>query len=150
LKTATANIPNPELRKEINTILRNREQLWSQNVFGTLALQTAYEQGEPWLKQLQKYLEANYLFLAAYIDERIPDLRLQRAEGLYLAWIDCRKLGLDAEQLMHLFVNQARVYPEQGITYGVEGEGFIRLNIACPRVVLEEALKRIEGAVSRV
>jgi cystathionine beta-lyase len=150
LKIATTIIPNPVLREEFRTVLRNLEQLFSENTLGTLALQTAYEQGEPWLGQLKKYLEANYLFLESYIDEHIPNLRLQKAEGLYLVWIDCRNLGLDEEELRHLFVNQARVYPVLGITYGEEGEGFIRLNIACPRVVLEEALKRIGSAFSRV
>ena len=147
LKTATTIIPNPVLREGFGTILRNLEQLFSTNVFGTLALQTAYEQGAPWLGQLRKYLEANYLFLDSYITEHIPDLRLQQAEGLYLVWIDCRNLGLDEEELKRLFVDQAKVLPVQGSTYGVEGEGFIRLNIACPRVVLEEALRRIASVV---
>ena len=149
LKIATTIIPNPVLREEFNTMLRNLEQLFSENTFGTLALQTAYEQGEPWLGQLNQYLESNYLFLESYIDENIPNLRLQKAEGLYLVWIDCRGLGLDEAELKHLFVNEAKVYPVQGVTYGDEGEGFIRLNIACPRVVLEDALQRIGSVLSR-
>jgi len=147
LKTATAIIPNPVLRDKFNIALRNLEQLFSENIFGTLALQTAYEQGESWLKQLRKYLEANYLFLDTYIKENIPGLRLQEAEGLYLVWIDCRDLGLTDDGLKRLIVDQANVLPVQGSTYGVEGEGFIRLNIACPRVVLEEALERIASVV---
>lgn len=150
LKTATTIIPNPLLREKCNTILRNLEQLFSENIFGTLALQTAYEQGEPWLVQMKQYLEANYRFLETYIEEHMPNMRLQKAEGLYLVWIDCRGLGLDEEALRHLIVDQANVYPVQGSTYGAEGEGFIRLNIACPRVVLEEALRRIGSVVPRV
>jgi cystathionine beta-lyase len=147
LKTATAIIPNPALREGFITIQRNLEQLFSTNVFGTLALQTAYEQGGPWLGQLKAYLEANYLFLDSYIKEHIPGLRLQQADGLYLVWIDCRGLGLGEEALKRLFVDQAKVLPVQGSTYGVEGEGFVRLNIACPRVILEEALQRIGSVV---
>lgn len=150
LKTATAIIPNPELREDFKLKLRNMEQLFSDNIFGTLALQTAYEQGEQWLGQLKKYLEANYLFLKKYIDDHMPALRLQEAEGLYLVWIDCRGLGLDEEELRRLFFDQAEVYPVQGSTYGAEGEGFIRLNIACPRQILEEGLTRIGSAVSQV
>ncbi|MGI9202396.1 MAG: MalY/PatB family protein [Woeseiaceae bacterium] len=150
LKTATAIIPNPELREDFNIKLRNMEQLFSDNIFGTLALQTAYEQGEPWLGQLKEYLEGNYLFLKKYIDDHLPALRLQEAEGLYLVWIDCRGLGLDEEALRKLFFDEAKVYPVQGGTYGAEGEGFIRLNIACPRQILEEALTRVEDAVSRI
>ena len=150
LKTATAIIPNPELREGFNIQLRNMEQLFSDNIFGTLALQTAYEQGEPWLGQLKAYLEGNYLFLKKYIDDHLPAMRLQEAEGLYLVWVDCRGLGLDEEALRKLFFDEAKVYPVQGATYGAEGEGFVRLNIACPRQILEEALTRIENAVSRV
>ncbi len=150
LKTATAIIPDPVLRENFNIKLRNMEQLFSDNIFGTLALQTAYEQGDPWLGQLKEYLEANYLFLKKYIDDYLPALRLQEAEGLYLVWIDCRRLGLDEEGLRQLFFDEAKVYPVQGSTYGAEGEGFIRLNIACPREILEEALTRIGSAVSRI
>ena len=145
LKTATTIIPNPALREGFNTIQRNLEQLFSTNLFGTTALQTAYEKGRPWLGQLKTYLEDNYLFLQSYIEEHIPGLRLQPAEGLYLVWIDCRELRLSEEDLKHLFVDQARVLPVQGSTYGAEGEGFIRLNIACPRTMLEEALNRVKG-----
>jgi cystathionine beta-lyase len=147
LKTATAIIPNPELREGFVTIQRNLEQLFSTNVFGTLALQTAYEHGGPWLGQLKQYLEANYLFLDSYIKKHIAGLRLQQAEGLYLVWIDCRDLGLGEEALKRLFVDQAKVLPVQGSTYGVEGEGFVRLNIACPRVMLEDALQRLSGVL---
>ena len=148
LKTATAIIPNPVLREGFITIQRNLEQLFSTNVFGTLALQTAYEQGGPWLSQLKEYLEANYLFLDSYIKEHIPGLRLQQADGLYLVWIDCRDLGLGEDELKGLLVNQAKVLPVQGSTYGVEGAGFIRINIACPRSMLAEALKRIRSVVA--
>jgi len=149
LKTATAIIPNPELREGFIKIQRNLEQLFSTNVFGTLALQTAYEKGGPWLSRLREYLEGNYLFLDTYIKEHIPGVRLQPAEGLYLVWIDCRDLSLSEVDLKRLFVDQAKVLPVQGSTYGIEGEGFIRLNIACARGVLEEALSRIRRAVSR-
>ena len=150
LKTATTIIPNPELREKFIALLNNLDEIFSVNTFGTLALQTAYEQGEPWLNQLKEYVEGNYLFLKEYIAQHIPKIRLQEAEGLYLVWVDCRKLGLNEEELRSLFFNDAKVYPEQGGTYGDEGKGFVRLNIACPRKMLEEALERIGGAVSRV
>ena len=147
LKTATTIIPNPVLREGFSKVLRNLEQLFSTNAFGTLALQTAYEQGGPWLGQLKKYLQANYLFLDSYIKEHMPGFRLQQADGLYLVWIDCRQLRLSKNELKRLIVDQARVLPVQGSTYGFEGEGFIRLNIACPRVVLEESLRRIASVL---
>ncbi len=150
LKTATTVISNPKLRERFNEIPLRLNELFSTNVLGTLALQTAYEQGEPWLIDLKNYLESNYLYLRDYVSSSIPGMRLQEAEGLYLVWIDCRGLGLDDVALRSLFVDDAKVYPEQGSTYGAEGEGFVRLNIACPRSVLEEALDRIKNAVARI
>jgi len=150
LKTASTIISNPELREKFNKILLDLNELFSVNTLGTLALETAYEQGEPWLEQLKEYLEGNYLYLKDYINNSIPGLRLQEAEGLYLVWVDCSGLGLNDEELRSLFINEAKVYPEQGSTYGLEGEGFVRLNIACPRSMLKEALMRIENAVASI
>ena len=150
LKTASTIISNPELREKFNKILLDLNELFSVNTLGTLALETAYEQGEPWLEQLKEYLEGNYLYLMDYINSSIPGLRLQEAEGLYLVWVDCSGLGLNDEELRSLFINEARGYPEQGSTYGVEGQGFVRLNIACPRSMLKEALMRIKKAVDSI
>lgn len=150
LKTASTIISNPDLRAKFTDILNRLNELFSVNTLGTLGLQTAYEDGEPWLNELKAYIEANYLFLKDYIEQNIPQLRLQQAEGLYLVWIDCKGLGLEEDALRSLFINDAKVYPEQGSTYGVEGEGFVRLNIACPRQVIEEVLKRIEKAVVNI
>lgn len=148
MKTSSTIIPNPVLREKFSVILRNLNELFSVSTFGTLALQTAYEQGAPWLTQLMTYLEENYQFLREYVEQHIPSLRVQDTEALYLIWVDCRELGLDAEALKNFFLDDAKVYLEQGNTYGVEGEGFVRFNIACPRKTLEEALKRINRAVA--
>jgi cystathionine beta-lyase len=70
-----------------------------------------------------------------------------RPEGTYLVWLDCRRLGLDTWELKRLILNEARVYLDEGFLFGPEGEGFERINIACPRSILAEALDRIKKAI---
>jgi cystathionine beta-lyase len=148
LRTSLTIVPNPALRDRLLTGLRNLNELFGVNTLGTLALQTAYETGEPWLTSVSTYLEENYLFLQTYLERELPQLQLIPAGGLYLAWIDCRALGVDEPALKRLFLEEARVYPEWGSGFGPGGEGFIRLNLACSRPLLETALGRISRAVN--
>ena len=129
--------------------MRNLNELFGVNTVGTLALQTAFEQGEDWLGQLMAYIEANYGYLQTYLKRHLPQLYVTQPEALYLIWIDCRALELDSAALKQLFFDEARVYLESGSEFGAEGEGFVRMNIACPRSILETALERIRYAVER-
>ncbi len=147
LKTSLTIIPNPALRESFLMTMRNLNELFSMNIFGTLALQTAYEKGEAWLEQLMAYLEANLQYLQDFLGQYCPQLRVVQPEALYLIWLDCRTLGLDPTALQQLFYDRAGVYLEQGITYGQEGAGYMRINIACPRTTLEMALNRIRRAL---
>lgn len=150
LKTANTFIPNPALREQFLITLRNLNELFSVSTFGTLALQTAYEQGEEWLRQLMVYLESNYRYLQGYVAQHLPQLEVVQPEALYLIWIDCCALGLDSAALKSLFFDKAKVYLEAGSTYGAGGDGFVRLNIACPRLILATALDRIRRAVNNL
>jgi cystathionine beta-lyase len=143
MRTSLTIVPDVAIRQQLLTSLRNLNELFGVNTLGTLALQKAYETGEPWLTQLLAYLEDNYLFLRDYLEKELPMLRLVPAEGLFLAWIDCRALGRDEAGLKQLFFDEARVYLEWGSHFGPEGEGFVRINLACPRVILSTALERI-------
>jgi cystathionine beta-lyase len=147
LRTSLTFIPEPALRERFLITLRNLNELFCVNTLGTLALQTAYAQGEDWLHQLMAYLEANYRYLEAQMTEHLPRLKVVHPEALYLIWIDCRALGLNQKRLEALFVDQAKVYLESGTNYGSEGAGFMRMNIACPRSILETALKRIRRSI---
>ena len=147
LKTSLTIISNPTLRQSFLMTMRNLNELFSMNIFGTLALQTAYEQGEVWLEQLMVYLEANLQYMQDFVGQYCPQLRVVWPEALYLIWLDCHALGLDPAALQQLFYEGAGVYLEQGITYGQEGTGFVRINIACPRATLEMALNRIYHAL---
>ncbi|MBT7989314.1 MAG: pyridoxal phosphate-dependent aminotransferase [Anaerolineae bacterium] len=147
LKTSLAIIPNQILREELTTALRNLNELFGVNTLGILALQKAYEEGEEWLTQLTLYLEGNYHYLQNYLGQHLPQLKVVRPEALYLIWIDCSALGLDVVVLKELLIDEAKVYVEAGSFYGAEGEGFIRINIGCPRAILETALERIRFAI---
>ena len=139
-------IPNPRLRRDFQHTLRACG-ISEPNVFCLEAVKAAYEHGEPWLNDLLVYLEENHDFLRRFVEERIPRLRLVRAEGTYLAWLDCRGLGLEPEALQQHLLTHARLILNQGYTFGPGGEGFVRMNIGCPRAMLEDGLTRLERAV---
>ncbi len=147
--TSNTIIPNPRLREQFQMVQRNLNDDFGVNVFAALALQTAYEQGLPWLRELLIYLEANYCYLRDTLSRTIPGLRIHRAEAMYLIWIDCRALGLDEPQLLNALL-EAGVYLESGSEFGSTGQGFVRINIACPRTTLEQALERMRGALAHL
>ena len=95
LRTSITIVPDADPRRQVHVGPRNLNETFGVNTLGTLALQVAYETGETWMTDLLAYLEDNYLFLHNYLKEKLPALKLVPAEGLYLAWIDCRALGLD-------------------------------------------------------
>jgi cystathionine beta-lyase len=147
LKTSSIIIPNPKLRKLYNTTLTNLS-IGADNSFGLAALEAAYRHGDEWLTVLLEYLEANMDFAVNYFQERIPKIKALKSEGTYLMWLDCRELGHDKDELDRYMREKAKVWFDDGPMFGPGGEGFQRINIACPRSILEEALKRIEDAVS--
>ncbi len=118
------------------------------SLFGAVALEAAYRHGADWLDQLLDYLEGNVDLADRFIAERLPDLRFIRPEGTYLALIDCRRLGMPQAELDEFCLRQARVYFDSGAWFGEESSGFVRINLACPRATLAEALARIERAFS--
>jgi cystathionine beta-lyase len=147
IKTSTTFVPDKNLRERLTVALNNLNEHFSASLFGTLVVQIAYEQGGEWLDQAMGYIEGNFTFLNDYFSNHLPTLRVVRPDALYLIWIDCRALKLSPADFQNLFINDAKVYLEEGSKYGTEGEGFIRLNIACPRSVLVLALNRIRAAI---
>ena len=89
-------------------------------------------------------------FLEDYAAQHIPQIGVVRPEGTYLVWLDCRKLGLSKWELKDFMLREARVYLDEGFIFGPEGEGFERMNVACPRSVLADALERIRNAINQV
>ena len=96
------------------------------------------------------YVAENFRVVESYLAQHLPQLTAVRPEGTYLVWLDCRSLGLDKEALERLMLHEAKVFFSEGYHFGVEGEGFERINIACPRSILVEALKRIKAAVDQL
>jgi cystathionine beta-lyase len=119
-------------------------------VFGIVGFEAAYARGEDWLDELLPYLEANVDFLERFLEERLPGIRLVRPEGTYLALLDCRGLGLEPAALNDFFLKKARVYFSDGVMFGEEAAGFVRINFGCPRTLLADALERIERAVKEL
>ena len=147
LQTSSIIIPNKKYYKIYENILDGLA-LDENNVFGLVALEAAYRDGEEWLEQLLSYLNENLKFLMKYFKEKIPIIKVIKPEGTYLVWLDCRQLGFNGKDLNNFMIKKARVALDDGYWFGTEGEGFMRINIACPRSFLEEGLKRIERAVS--
>ncbi len=118
------------------------------NLFGFTALEAAYRFGDEWLTQLLDYLQDNLDFLLKYFAERIPKVKVIEPQGTYLIWLDCRELGMDDMTLRSFMRDEVRVGLDDGFLFGSGGSGFQRINIACPRPILEEALRRIEITVN--
>lgn len=117
------------------------------NVMGLVACEAAYEYGEVWYKGMHKYVGENIAYTQNYIEQNIPDLTMMDHEGTYLVWLDFRKLSLTADELEDLIIKKAKLWLDSGKIFGEGGQGFQRINMACPRTVLKEALDRIKDAI---
>lgn len=148
LQVSANVIPNPDLREKYARELVSRDSK-RPNIFALAAFEAAYKDGEPWLEELLTYVKGNLDYLAAYISDKIPQLGVVRPEGTYLAWIDCSALGLSSTALSGFFADQANIFVSPGSGYGVEGDNFIRINLACPRRTIEETLRRMERAIRK-
>ena len=123
--------------------------LWPGN-FGAVAQIAAYTKGEEWLEELLAYLKENAEYIAEFIARRMPQVKYHIPEATYLAWLDFRGLGMDDGELWHFMRHEAKVATDNGVMFGLNGEGsgFQRLNFACPRSQLTEALTRIADALN--
>lgn len=144
--TSYVIIADPAKRKKVSRVLGALE-ISKGNSFGVIAAEAAYRTGADWLDGLLSYLEANADFMVDYIAQNIPAIRVSKPEGTYLAWLDCRGLAEKSPDLKEFFVRRAKVGLNDGRTFGVQGEGFVRLNFGCPRSILTEGLKRIAQAL---
>ena len=149
LQTANLIIRNQTLREELRAEMA-ATGLFTVNPFGIVATEAAYNEGEPWLAAVISHIDANLDLLEAYVSEHIPPLKVIRPEGTYLAWVDCRALGLAGDALHSLMMDKAKIYLDRGDVFGPEGEGFMRFNVACSRSILEQALSRVRREVDQL
>ena len=147
LYTACIVIPDAAKRERYEAAVRDLS-IGGANPFGAAALEAAYRHGDEWLEQLLVYLDGNARLVESHIRERIPEIRVRRPEGTYLAWLDCRGLGLTPERLDDWMRREARVGMDEGYKFGAGGEGFLRFNFGCPRPLVREALARLERAAA--
>ncbi|MCD8007651.1 MAG: pyridoxal phosphate-dependent aminotransferase, partial [Clostridiales bacterium] len=127
--------------------LRRDMGFHSLNALGYQACRLAYDKCEGWLDALLVHLDGNRQLVEDFLAEKLPCVKPFRLEGTYLMWLDCRALGLDKKELERFMQQEARLFCDEGYLFGRSGEGFERLNLACPRWVLEQALERLEQAV---
>ena len=142
LQVSTIVIPDPRLRENFAAAMK-ATGLGLSNPFGLAAAEAAYRHGREWLDRLLAYIHANHAFLVEFCRKRIPWARPLPLEGTYLAWIDCRAAGLDDETMKDRLRRKAKVWLDEGPLFGPGGEGYQRMNLACPRSTLEKALNRI-------
>lgn len=146
LQVSNIVIENKKLRDAFrNEIVKSG---YSQlNTMGLVAARAAYESGKEWLDEVRAYIRDNLIFFRDYLKENIGELSLIEPEGTYLVWVDFRKLGLSEKQREDLIVNKAKLWIDSGAMFGVDGEGFERFNIACPREYLKMALDSLAKAI---
>ena len=144
---ATSNlfIPDPEMRRKFRSELLDVGQE-NMNRLGLFACRAAYEGGGDWLDQLIGYLAGNLALVRDFCKNRVPQIQLVEPEGTYLAWLDCRELGMTDDELMAFFSNEAKVWLDPGTHSGEQGSGFMRFNLGSSRSVIAQALDQIEAA----
>ncbi|MFZ6029940.1 MAG: MalY/PatB family protein [Chloroflexota bacterium] len=146
LDCAFAVVQNASLRRRY--LHAHRGLISGVNVLGWTAALAAYRDGQEWLAQVLAYLQANRDFLADFVRKELPGIQMSPLEGTYLAWLDCRSLPIEGSPY-EFFLKQARVALNDGALFGHGGEGFVRLNLGCPRSTLVQALERMKAAISR-
>jgi len=143
LQVSNIFIPNPSLRTNFKSVISATGH-GDINIFGLAACESAYRFGEEWLIQLKEYLSENLAFVRDYVKDSLPGIRLIEPEGTYLVWLDFSGLHLPEQQVNDIIKNKAKLWLDDGSLFGEEGKGFQRINIACPRKILEEAMRRLK------
>ncbi|MBM6885481.1 MULTISPECIES: MalY/PatB family protein [Oscillospiraceae] len=147
LQASTVVFPNRHM-KEVFDQYWMRMDIHRNNAFSLIAMEAAFNQGEEWLEQLLPYLSANFDYVVDYCAKHIPKIKTYAPDATYLMWLDCRGLGLDNEALRKFMIEKAGLGLNEGWTFSRSLDGFMRLNAACPRSVLERAMAQLEQAVN--
>ena len=149
LASSYAIAVDPSIRRRFQTFLEAGE-FGEGHMLAYVGCAAAYREGEEWLGQLLDYIQGNIDFTEQFLKERIPAIGMIRPQASYLIFLDCRRLGLPQPELVNLFVDKAHLALNDGTMFGRGGEGFMRLNVGCPRSVLRRALEQLEEAVSHL
>ena len=147
LTASHALVFNSKLRRKFHAFLESCEFDLG-HVFAFLAVEAAYSNGTEWLDQCLTYIQGNIDYVDAFLKEHTPKIKAIRPQASFLVWLDCREMGLSQEALVDFFVDKAHLALNDGTAFGQEGTGFMRLNVASPRSVLEQAMKQLAEAYS--
>ena len=120
------------------------------NPFSLVGFEAAYNHGEEWLSELLVHLEGNAQYVVDFVKERLPEIKTVKPEGTYLMWLDFNGLNITPEEITDMLIKDAKVAMNDGASFGANGKGFARMNIACPRYMVEDAMARIEKAVKNL
>ncbi|MFW9877354.1 MAG: MalY/PatB family protein, partial [Candidatus Thorarchaeota archaeon] len=154
LQLSNIIIPNQNLKKSFNNTVESlflpEEYGYLPNTLSLVAFTAAHVECDAWLNSLIQYLLENLEFLKSFISEKIPQIEVNEPEGTYLVWLNFRNLGLPYEQIENFLNEKAKVVLVDGSKFGKGGEGFQRINIACPRSILKDGLERIQKAVEEL
>jgi cystathionine beta-lyase len=148
LSTSYLVISNHQLKQQYETIL-DHVHVGAGNIFGFCAMEAAYREGDEWVDQLMVYLEDNFRFLQEFATKHLPAIRVIRPGATYLIWLDCSALGMTDAALKSFMISRAGLGLNDGPQFGHEGTGFQRMNIACPRAVLYQALLKLQAAIEK-
>ena len=149
LHMATVVIPNGDIREKYDNIM-NISQTRLDNLFGSIALETAYTKCDDWLEQVKDYVYKNRKYAIDYINKNISQLKVIESDATFLLWIDCNGLLMNEKELEIFMINKVKIGFSQGYEFGKSGNGFIRMNIGCPMDTLKEALNRLDYAISNI
>ena len=149
LATSSVIASNNDLKEKYDKML-DTIHVGMGNVFGTVASEAAYNNGDEWLDQLMEYLSSNLDYLDTYLKNNIPQIKMIRPEGTYLVWLDCSGLELKGKDLKDFMIEDAGIGLNDGRMFGTGGDGFMRINVACPKQILETALEQIQEAIQKL
>jgi cystathionine beta-lyase len=150
LQVSNIIIPNEKIRQSFIHNIVDKNGLGIPNSFGIVAMIAAYNEGEDWLSQVLSYINSNFKFLKEFVENNLPNIKNIEPEGTYLAWLDFNALGLSNEKLKELILNKANLALDDGTLFGLGGEGFQRINVACPKSILQVAMNRIKKVVDQL
>ncbi len=147
LSVSTLVIANEKMRQDFEKVYK-AVHFAEGTVFGHVAFESAYREGDIWVDELMQYLTCNITLLEDILQEHANTLTCKHPQGTYLLWLDCRGFGLSDKALRELFIQKAKLGLSWGTSFGKEGSGFVRLNCAVPHAVMQEAVQRLHQALS--
>ena len=149
LQASFATFPRAEERKEFDNILGQMD-VKRNNPFSLVAFETAYEKCEDWLEELILHIDGNMQYVVDFIAEKLPEIKVVKPEGTYLMWLDFNGTKIPQDKIQEFLINEAKVAMNDGGSFGSNGKGFARMNVACPRYMVKEAMERIEKALKNL